>query len=557
LASEKGLPKRATLPAGTAALVAVSLLIVGGSIPSPTRPAVPSGGAQPQPATAAATERPDGWFADLKSGLAKPKLPEQVKIAFVIPVREPITTKTFEAIKRKALRCHQAKAELVIFDLDTWGGQLAPALDIARLLKADLNDVRTVCYVRTRGISAGALIALACDEIVMTPTGKLGDCAPIVAMAKLEGTEREKIESSLRTEFVESAERNGYPVALAESMVTIGREVWLVRNRQTRELRYVLRKDFAGKVAVPPGLSTAPSNPKGQWEVLKVVVTNKELLTMTPTQAKEYGFVSDLIEAPRDNELAGVLKRFNVVGRPTVLTDTWSERLVGFLSSAPVVTFLFFVAILCGYIEMHTPGFGVAGGLAIACLAVVFGSGFLVGLAAWWEIALFAVGLVLLAIEIFITPGFGVLGISGGICCLVAIVAMLIPNAPDKWPIPQTDVDWSIFTDGLMALMVGFLMALAGAALLGRFLPKVPIASRLVLQPPQRAGTGPATEEAPIHKVQPGTIGTVEHPCRPVGQVRFGEALVDAIADGQFIQAGVKVKAVKIEGNRVVVTEVA
>jgi len=508
------------------------------------------------PATAPGEDKPEGWFADTKTDLTKPPLPEQVAQAFVIPIREPISSKTYKAIERKVLRCHKSKPDLVIFDMDTWGGAAIAALDIARLLKTDLNETYTVCYIRTRAVSAGALIAIACDEIVMTPTGKLGDAAPVSPLGKIEGIEREKSETLLRKEFAESAERNGYPIALAESMVSITREVWLVRNIDTRELRYVLRKDFSGKVRIPAGVSTAPANPTGKWELLRVIVTDKELLTLTPREGKEYGFVSEIIEAPRGDELAGVRKRFNIATDPVVLGDTWSERMVEFLTSPPVMSFLFFVALLCAYVEMHTPGFGVAGGIAIACFALIFGSGFLVGLAAWWEIALFVIGLVLIAVEIFITPGFGVLGITGALCCLVGLLAMLIPNAPGKWPIPESDIDWRIFINGLVALGVGFLMACAAAVLLARYLPKVPVASRLILDLPDVSGSAPATEHAPIRRITIGSTGTVEHPLRPVGQVRIGHELVDAVAEGAFIPAGTRVKVTKVEGNRVVVTPV-
>ncbi len=499
----------------------------------------------------------EGWFAAPELRTDRPKLPETVTKTFVIPVREPITGKTFEAMKRKAVRCRAGGAELILIDMDTWGGEVKAALDIARLLKVDLDDIYTVCYVGTRAISAGAMIAMACDEIIMTPTGKLGDAAPISMGGKLEGIPREKIESVLRKEFAESAKRNGYPVALAESMTSIHREVWLVRHKKTRELRYVSRRDFGGKVDITPGVTSAPSNPKGDWELFRLILTNKELLTMTPDEAKEYGFVRHLIKAPRDDKLAGVMKHFNVSRDPIVLKDNWSEELVEFLSSPPLLGFLFFTAILLAYVEMHTPGFGVAGTLAIVCFAIIFGSRFLVGMAAWWEIALFVIGIVLIAIEVFVTPGFGVLGITGVLCCVAALLAMIIPNAPDKLPIPRTDMDWTIFTNGLLALMIGFILACAAAILLARILPKAPVAGRLILQAPTVTEVSPASEAAPIHSVSIGDTGTVQGPCRPVGQVRFGQMLLDAIAEGAFISAGTQVKVVKVEGNRVVVTPVA
>ena len=141
-------------------------------------------------------------------------------------------------------------------------------------------------------------------------------------------------------------------------------------------------------------------------------------------------------------------EHYGLAGEPTVLADTWSERLVTFLTSPAVVAVLFFVGLLCVYVEMHHPGFGVAGTVAILCFAVLFGSRYLVGMAAWWEIALFVVGLVLLGVELFVTPGFGVAGIAGILCCVVALLAMFVPNDPRSLPIPATKLDWSILGRG-------------------------------------------------------------------------------------------------------------
>ncbi|MDY6913895.1 MAG: NfeD family protein [Planctomycetota bacterium] len=511
---------------------------------------------QPTTTTAPAGARTtdEGWFAP-RPKTQKPPLPKKPVSVFIIPIREEISDKTFRALKRKVVRVRAGGADLVVLDMDTWGGLVTAALDIARLIKVELEDIYTVCYVRTRAVSAGALIACACDEIVITSVGKFGDAAPISFGGQLGKVQREKVETVLRKEFAESAERNGYNVALAESMVSIGREVWLVRNVRTRELRYVLRKAFRGKVRIPPGVTSAPSNPKADWELLNIVVDDGELLTMHSKEAVEYAFATGIIKAELNRPHAALLKHFGVTAEPTVMTDNWSERLVEFLTSAPVVGFLFFVAIICAYVEMHTPGFGVAGAVAILCFAILFGSRYMIGMAAWWEIALFAIGLVLLAVEVFVIPGFGVAGIAGILCCVVGLLAMIVPNAPDKWPIPQTDLDWSVFSNGLLALGVAFVMAIIAAAVLAKYLPKVPLAGRLVLA---RGAVAPqvgsaATEDAPIRSIQPGAIGAVQSTCRPVGTVRIGNDLVDAVAEGEFISAGTKVQVVKNEGNRLVV----
>jgi len=544
--------------------VAVAQAAAPGASGARTKPATapataPSTAPATRPAAAPPGARitPDGWFAPPPK-VERPPLPKKVTAAYVLPIREPITQKTYEAMKRKLLTCRSKGAELIVFDMDTWGGDAMAALDIGRMLKADFDDIRKVCYARTRAISAGALIAMACDEIVMAPVGKLGDCAPISMGELLKGVRREKIETVLRTEFEESAQLHGYNRALSVSMVSYDLEVWLVRNKKTRELRHVLAGDFRGRTEIPPGVSEVKSNAAGQWLLLRVVVPEGKLLTMNPKRAEEYGFAAAIIKSPRTDPLAGLLAHYHVAGPPKVFEDNWSERMVDFLTSAPVAGFLMFVGILCFYVEVNTPGFGVAGAAAIACFAVLVGSRYLTGLAQWWEIVLFAVGLVLIGVEIFVTPGFGVLGISGILCCIIGLLAMVVPNAPDKLPLPATEIGWSIFRAGALALSLGFIAGLVGAAVLARFLPNVPVASRLILgrRGPTEPGPGPEVQASSVGSIAVGALGVATSVCRPVGQVRLHGKLVDAVADGGFIAAGTKVKVIKNEGNRIVVTPV-
>ena len=205
------------------------------------------------------------------------------------------------------------------------------------------------------------------------------------------------------------------------------------------------------------------------------------------------------------------------------------------------------------YAEFKAPGFGLAGGLAIACFAILFGSKFLIGLANWWEIALFVVGLALIALEVAVIPGFGVAGVAGILCCIFAMLAMVVPNAPDAFPIPQTDLDWNTFVNGVVATSVGFILSLILCAIAAKYLPKLPLANRLILASAQSAHDAPATDQAPIMHVHVGDVGIVQNVCRPVGKVLFGDDLLDAVSEGEIIQAGAKVRVVRRDSNRVIV----
>ena len=550
--------------AGTAAMI-VALSASGLALDSrPAPPAPPAPALIPSPAPASipstapadAKRTPDGWFAPIPRGTPAPPLPKEVTRVVVIPIREEITQKTFDALERKAVRCRASGAELVILDMDTWGGEVIAALDITRLIKTELKDIYTVCYVRTRAISAGAMIAMACNEIVMTPVGTFGDCAPISPAMKLEGVEREKIETVLRTEFENSANRNGYNVALSHAMVSIETEVWLVRNKRTRELRYVDAEEFRGQVEIPPGLASAPSNPQGEWELLKVADSSKKLLTMTAENALQFGFTREVIDSPRDKPLEALLKHYNVVGEPTVLNDNWSEKLVEFLTSAPVAGFLMFVGIVCVYIEMNHPGLILPAAVALICFGIFFGSRYLVGMAQWWHIVVFVAGLALILIEVFLTPTFGVLGVVGIVACIVGLLALVVPTGPGEWPIPKSDLDWRVFRNAAFAMGAGFVAAVIAAAAIARHLPRMPLAGRLILaQAPTSTGS-PVGDDSAFNRVRVGDVGVAETMCRPVGKVRFGEALLDASSEGDIIELGAKVHVLQKDANRLIVEKV-
>ncbi len=498
----------------------------------------------------------DGWFAPSKPTVAKPALPDEIKSAIVIPIREMIQEKTFDAIRRKVIQARSQSAELIIFDMDTWGGMVVPALDISRLIKAELGDIYTVCYVRTRAVSAGALIALSCDEIIMSPVGKIGDAAPIIMGGKLEGVEREKGESPLRTEFAESAVRNGYSVPLAESMVTIGREVWLVRNKQTRQLKLTRPADMVVTVA-PSRDDESILNPDAEWERVRIVVAEGELLTLHPAQAVEYGLSEHIIAPTATDPFAGLAEHFNITTSPVILTDSWSEQMVGFLTSPAVTGALLMAAIFFAYIEINSPGLGVPGGLAVLCFAVLVGSRFLIGLANWWEVAILAVGIGLIFTEVFVIPGFGVTGIAGIMCVIIALMAMILPNAPDELPLPVTDLDWQLLSKGVFALAVGFVASLVAILAVSSHLRKIPIASKLVLASSEAATEAPAAETDPIQRIQIGQVGTVASTCRPVGKILFGDILIDAISEGEMIDTGQQARVLRHDGNRLIIEKVS
>ncbi len=185
-----------------------------------------------------------GWFAPRAVQTARPVAPKAV---FVIPIREDIMPVLLLRLKYKITKARSQGADMVIFDMDTPGGRVDVMNKIVRMIREDLKNVYTVCWVHPQAHSAGALIAMACDEIVMDDHGIIGDAMPILfdgqSLQTLPTAERSKLEAPLRKEVRDLAQRNGYNADLCEGMINTDIILWVIRHRDTNELRIVNHHD--------------------------------------------------------------------------------------------------------------------------------------------------------------------------------------------------------------------------------------------------------------------------------------------------------------------------
>jgi membrane-bound serine protease (ClpP class) len=222
---------------------------------------------------------------------------------------------------------------------------------------------------------------------------------------------------------------------------------------------------------------------------------------------------------------------------------------------------LIMVAFLGIYIEMKTPGVWLPGLVAVICFVLIIGSKYLIGLANWIEVALFVTGLLLLLVEIFVIPGFGVAGVIGILFMLAGFFGILIKNPPGRLPWPESDFDWEWFVYEVLSIGLGFLGFVIVAGVLKKYLPKTQFFGRLVLAPAmaKKGDEFEVSMTAPPEKgesgINVGNIGEALSLLRPAGRARFGDAVVDVVAEGEYIGRGAKVKITEIHGNRVVVRE--
>jgi len=469
--------------------------------------------------------------------------------AAVIVCKGMIDDGLYKSIRRRTQIALDAGAEYIIYEISTYGGLLQSADDIAKYFILEIGDkVHTAAYVTTEAISAGAMISVSCRDIIMLENTTIGDCAPIAIGTKLEGVEREKTESFTRAAFARAAEANDYPAALLKAMVTMQTKVYRIKNLQKGE------DEFFESERLP--------NDANQYDLdnKELIVDEDELLTLTASKAFEYGIARAVVEG-RAGALEFLAKRDGVTftGEPMVLETLWSEEMVRWLNSPAVMAILVMIALLGVYIEFNTPGLGLPGLMAVICFAIIIGSKYLIGLANWVEVALFVVGILLLLVEFFVLPGFGIAGMLGIICVLAGLFGMLIKNPPDSLPWPDSPENWDIFLDGLMGMSFGFIGFVVLAWILSKYLPKFQFLSGLILVPAvAKQGTEMeiSMTAPPEHQtigVNTGDIGEVISTLRPTGKARFADAIVDVVAEAEFLDKGTKVQIIDIHGNRVVV----
>lgn len=475
--------------------------------------------------------------------------------AAIITCKGLIDDGLYKSIRRRTQMAIDEGAKYLIYQISTYGGLVKSADDISKYLILDVGKkAHTVAYVVTEAISAGALVSVSCKDILMLENTTIGNCAPITLGGKLEGVEREKAETFIRAAFRRAAEANNYPQALLEAMVSVRIKVYRVKNLAAGEGEK--EYEFFEEEHLPKDPN------KYDLENKELVVDDDEILTLTALEAEKYRVARTQVK-DRDGIFSFLAERDGVVfaEQRLVFDPNWSEQMVRWLNSPAVFSILFMIALLGLYVEFNTPGVGLPGLVAVICFTIIFGSKYLVGLANWIEVALFVVGVLLLAVELFILPGFGIAGVLGVICLLAGLFGILIVNRPDEIPWPRTDFDWELFTDGALALSVGFIGFVLIAYLLSKYIPRLQFFSGLMLAPAlakrgtefEVSYTSPA--ETSSVTINVGDEGEVLSPLRPTGTGRFGTAVVDVVAEGAFLDKGTRVEIIEIHGNRVVVRE--
>ena len=452
-----------------------------------------------------------------------------------------------QALVKRAIDAARERGDRLVLDIDTPGGEVELMWQIANaLLDASSAGVGTVAWVHDRALSAGALLALACERVYMRSHATIGSALPVqigpgglVPVAE-DPAVREKLSSALRGEFRGVAEKRGRSGLLAEAMVDPDVEVIEIRVEGGSRLVSAQELD---------DLRTRGEQP----EFVRTVVEKGELFNATGSEAVALGLADGLVEDVKD--LPAKLGLPGVV--PSEVRRSRAEDLAAWLYRlSPLFLIAGFVLL---YLELKTPGFGLAGTLALVALGVVLFGRYLVGLADIPHVLLIAGGAALIALELFLVPGTVWPGLVGALAILLGLV----------WSFAGTRIGFEYGLDRAILIEESFRVVGAGfLALLviwglSRILPHTPVLSRMVLAGGSSLTSSamPETRGARAELARVGASGKASTALRPVGKVVLDSdpALdFEASAEGAEIAAGTRVQVVEVQpSGRLIVAPLA
>ena len=397
-------------------------------------------------------------------------------------------------IKKAIKKAGDEGASLIILELDTPGGLLSSALSIKNYIIE--SDIPVVAYINKNALSAGALISLSCEAIYMSDGSIIGAATPVYMKGNEIEKASEKEISAMRAAMRSSAERSKKNVRIAEAMV---------------DETIILSKRNDG-----------------------IDLDDKTLLTLSVEEALKVNIADG-----KANSIIDIIKLRNLSENSTIINveEEKYDYILRFLINPAVLSALISIGIIGVYIELKTPGFGIVGVISIIAFSIFFFAQVFVGESGFLAPAIFFLGIVLLAIEIFVIPGFGITGILG----ILGIVAGIFMS-----------FGINNIAQATLVVFVSLIADIILIIILARFILKSKGFKNIVALETDTAGYHSSVSYDNLL----GCEGITDTFFRPSGNIIINDKKYDAITEGEFINKGVKIKVILVEGNRIVIKEI-
>ena len=434
-------------------------------------------------------------------------------IVYQFDIKQEIGPAVWRHTKESIEEAEKIKADLILIHMNTYGG-LVDAADSIRT-KILNCEIPVYVFIDNNAASAGALISIACDRIYMRPGGNIG-AATVVDQTGAEVPD--KYQSFMRSMMRSTAETHGKDTIISGNDTT-----------------YKWKRD--------PNIAQAMVDAS---IYIEGVSDTGKVLTFTTHEAMQHGFCEG--EAENIEEvlsIAGVkhfeIKKYEISGLGKVIDFLVNPYLSGIL-----------IMIIIGgiYFELQTPGIGFPLAASILAAVLYFAPLYLGGLAENWEILIFVLGIILVALEIFVIPGFGVAGISGIILIVTGLTLSMIDNINFEFTLP------SLFpvVKSLFIVMVSMLMSIVLSIWLSNKLLTSGVSplKRFVLDSKQDVSEGFVAVDNENKKML-GMTGIADTILRPSGKIKINDEVFDAMAISGYINSGDKIIVVKFESGQLYV----
>ena len=439
---------------------------------------------------------------------------DEIPVILQINMHHNISGTTWVHTERGFEQAQELNAAAVLIHMNTYGGEVIFADSIrTRILN---SQIPTYVFIDNNAISAGALISIACDRIFMREGATIG------AATVVHGTGEEapdKMQAAIRAMMRSTAQAHG-----KDTVVVAGDTI--VRWRRDP----LIAEAMVDARTVVPGVS------EEGW-----------VLSLTAHEAVLHGFCDGIAESIQDVivNFLGFDKFELVVFQPTPI-----DNIRGFFLGSAVRGILIMLIIGGIFIEIRTPGIGLPLGVAVLAAILYFLPLYIEGLAANWEILLFVVGVILLAVEIFAFPGFGVLGIGGIILIILGLVLSLVGNVGFDFSGVETGAIGEALITVTLGLIAGFGAVIYMSSRIGSrgVFQKIALATEL---DNESGYIGVSVEERALV----GKTGTTKTDLRPSGKVIIDGKTHDAVSEQGFVLKGKEVRVMRYETGQIYVLE--
>jgi membrane-bound serine protease (ClpP class) len=443
----------------------------------------------------------------------KTEIQAKQKLVYKFNIKENIAPAIWRQTKQAFSAANSLKADLFLIHMNTYGGTVVDADSIrTRILN---SKIPVVVFIDNNAASAGALISIACNRIYMRSGASIGAATVVNQTGE---KMPDKYQSYMRATMRATAESHG------KDTIISGQDTTYKWKRDPQ-----IAEGMVDERVYIPG-----------------VKDTGKILTFTPMEAMKNGYCEGICENVKEVLKLNKMENARIVEyKPTTL-----EKFIGFMVN-PIVSGILIMLILGGiYFEMQSPGIGFALLVAIVGAVLYFSPLYLEGLAANWEILMFIIGLILIALEIFVVPGFGITGISGITLTISGLILSLLKNVGFSF-------DEVNSRELLIALVTVFVGSVGGIGLaiylsLKMFTAETGRFAHLSLHEVMSKEDGYLGVDPELLKLK-GKKGIAVTTLRPSGKINIEGRNYDALAEAGMIDKGTQIVVIRVEAAQLYV----